>query len=115
MLTTPEDAATSAKRFSPPARSTSSLRKLPRPIVIGGCSQTRSRTLGRRAAGGRVAAARAVSKTAASESAALSRPVSSPSIRAIRGTLPSASVFTRTAATPSSRRRLATEAFWPEL
>ena len=35
------------KEFSPPARSTSSLRKLPRPIVIGGCSQTSSNTLGR--------------------------------------------------------------------
>ena len=46
MLTVPADAATSSKRLRPPARSTSSLRKLPRPMVIGGCSHTSSSTLG---------------------------------------------------------------------
>jgi hypothetical protein len=70
MLTGPEDAETSAKRFSPPARSTSSLRKLPRPTVIGGCSHTSSSTLGLRAARDSVVAeASAVSKTALTESA----------------------------------------------
>ena len=78
MLTTPDDALTSAKRFSPPARSTSSWRKLPRPIVMGGCSQTRSKTFGRPVPGGRVAAARAVSNTAATESAPRSCPVRAP-------------------------------------
>jgi hypothetical protein len=70
MLTGAEELATSPKRFSPPARSTSSLRKLPRPSVIGGCSQARIRTRGlrsrRRAA---PVAASAVSNAALMESA----------------------------------------------
>src|SRR3954469_1828068 len=93
MLTTPDDVVTSANRFSPPARSISSLRKLPRPMVIGGCSQTSSSTLGRRAVGATVACANAVSNTAITESASRECPVSRPSRREIRGTSLSASVL----------------------
>jgi hypothetical protein len=70
MLTGAEELAMSPKTFSPPARSTSSLRKLPRPSVIGGCSQTRIRTRGLRSRRPAVpAAASAVSNAALMESA----------------------------------------------
>jgi hypothetical protein len=116
MLTGAEDVFTSANRFSPPARSTSSLRKLPRPIVIGGCSHTSRSTVSLRSArDSRVAEASAVSKTALMESASRSWPVSRPSIFPMRGTSASASVLIRMVGIASSRSRVATTACWAEL
>ena len=67
-------------------------------MVMGGCSQTSSRTLGRCAVGGRVAAASAVSNTATTESAlALMPGESGPAFGPPEPTSLSASVLIRSA------------------
>ena len=115
-LTTPDEAVTSAKRFSPPARSTSSLQEAAAPDRHGRLFPHQQQDLGpvRLPAAGWQRRAQCRRPRQPNRRSA-DGPVSHPAFGPRRSTSAQRIGVDPECGTPSSRSRPATAAFWPEL